>query len=162
MRPKKFAHARQPTSDATSQVPSFITNQPVDLTTTDLGDMPATALVREIQRIRLEHEKLLDLLKIYRIAEPGIPYLRWEFPADEQSLSKLWQIFRFPRGRPPNETFACARQQSRLVSRLQPVFVEHHNGLYFGRWAADLSWPERIRALAVQMFGSLYVMRLEL
>lgn len=153
-----------------------ITKRPVDLTvTTDRlyaaprqyiwavrtahmepgEDRPKPATACEVGHTTFSHEFLLNHLQIYHIAEPGVPYLRWELPNNPEVLTQLWVVLSLTTEL--KEWFATPRLQKTLLRRMQPVFVEHHNGLHFGRWAHDLGRRKnRIAALFVQLFGSLY------
>lgn len=46
------------------------------------------------------------------------------------------------------------KRRAALVARIQPVFVEWHNGSYLGRWISDLCYRRsRVLGLFVQAFG---------
>ncbi|KAK4041604.1 hypothetical protein C8A01DRAFT_34328 [Parachaetomium inaequale] len=138
---KLYAAPQHWSGDEQDTNPNALTTQPLDAV--------------EIDSLRLAHAHLLDyFLRIYHVARtPNTPYLRWEFPADADKLARMWALLGLTQW--VRDHFG--ERKTALLARLQPVFVERHNGLHFGRWAHDLGMRQAKRTgLFVQMFGALY------
>lgn len=72
---------------------------------------------------------------------------------DRSVLTPLWTLLRLDKDL--LEDFAEPSFEKTWRER-QAVFVERYNGLYFGKWAHDLSTgPAKATALFIQMFGML-------
>ncbi|KAK4144496.1 uncharacterized protein C8A04DRAFT_27680 [Dichotomopilus funicola] len=120
-------------------------------------DLPRPENAAQPADITQVHRRLVSTyLRVFLLSTPNTPYLRWEFclpQHDHSVLIQLWTLLRLDKGL--LEEFADQSFEKTWQVR-QPVFVERYNGLYFGKWAHELSTaPRKATALFVQMFGVL-------
>ena len=100
--------------------------------------------------ISSNHTGALRWLRVYRLPKSHCLYVRWDLPSTQAGFTAL-----------PSELGAgYGLVQSLSISWLfckfhvRPVFVEHHNGLPFGRVLAEVCTSRaRSMALIIQSLG---------
>ncbi|KAK4148946.1 hypothetical protein C8A00DRAFT_38475 [Chaetomidium leptoderma] len=117
-------------------------------------DQPRPDDAEQPVSISREHQMAVNqgLVRISTLRPPNAPYLRWDLPS---TLEQLLQLLRHG-GIGFDMASLIGLNWHYLRNRRRPVFVEYHNGLYFGRVMAglfDRQVPRRADALFVQAFG---------